>query len=110
VANHPQALKRHRQSLVRRIRNRHYKTLAKSQVKTLRTAIEAGAKSEEIESLFRTTESTLHRIAQKGVIKPNAANRRIARLAAAVSRGATKVEEAPAAAPKKARARRAKKK
>ena len=87
MANHPQALKRHRQSLKRRARNRHFKTLLKGQVKKLHAAINDGADKETIENLFRTAAGTLDRVAQKGVIKSNTASRRIGRLAKAVARG-----------------------
>ncbi len=94
MANHVQALKRHRQSLRRRARNRHYKTMMKGVVKDLRTAIDEAKPKDEIEALYRKAESTIHRVAQKGVIKPNAANRTVGRLAKAILRG-------PQAAPKK---------
>lgn len=87
MANHPQALKRHRQSLKRRARNRHYKTVLKNTVKSLRNAINEGKDAETIEGLLRHASSTAHKVAQKGVIKANTANRTVARLARAVTRG-----------------------
>lgn len=87
MANHSQALKRHRQSLKRRQRNRHYKTLVKNTVKSLRAAINEGKDPETIEGLFRSASSLVHRVGQKGVIKANTANRTVARLAKAVTRG-----------------------
>ena len=84
MANHPQALKRHRQSLKRRARNRHYRSLVRGAVKRLRTAIDEGADQSAIDGLFRNAERTLHRVAQKGVISSNTASRKIGRLAAAV--------------------------
>ena len=84
MANHPQALKRHRQSLKRRARNRHYRTLVRGAVKRVRAAIEEGSDKTVVEDLFRTAERTLHRVAQKGVISANTASRKIGRLAAAV--------------------------
>ena len=98
--NHPQALKRHRQSLKRRARNRHFKTLVKNTVKNLRSAINEGKDEATIEELFRKASSTVHRVAQKGVIKPNTANRTVARLAKAVTRGPV---EAPKPRSKKKR-------
>ena len=84
MANHPQALKRHRQSLKRRARNRHYRTLVRGAVKRVRIALEDGSDKAVVEGLFRTAERTLHRVAQKGVISSNTASRKIGRLAAAV--------------------------
>ena len=86
MANHPQALKRHRQSLKRRARNRHYRSVMRGTVKKVRTAIEEGADKAALEELFRSAESTLHRIARKGVIGRNTASRKISRLASAVQK------------------------
>jgi small subunit ribosomal protein S20 len=86
VANHPQALKRHRQSLKARARNRHYRSVMRGAVKKVRAAIEEGADKAALEGLFRSAESTLHRVAQKGVIGRNTASRKISRLAAAVQK------------------------
>lgn len=87
MANHRQALKRHKQSLTRNLRNRHYKATVKTAVKKLRTAIQEERPSEEIEALYRDAASMLHRVAQKGVMKANTADRRVARLSKAVTAG-----------------------
>ena len=87
MANHPQALKRHRQSLTRRARNRNYKTIIKGQVKKLRTAINEEVDPAELETLYRTAASTIHRVAQKGIISSNTANRTVGRLAKAITAG-----------------------
>jgi len=87
VANHPQALKRHRQSLRRRARNRQYKTMMKNAVKKLRTAIDESADAATVEEFYRAAASTIDRVAQKGAIKQGTASRRIARLALHVSTG-----------------------
>ena len=42
MPNHEDAKKRHRQSLERRARNRHYKKTVRSRVKDVRTAAAAG--------------------------------------------------------------------
>jgi small subunit ribosomal protein S20 len=101
VANHPQALKRHRQSIKRRTRNRHYKTLVKNTVKGLRAAINEGKDSETIEGLLRSASSLVHRVGQKGIIKPNTANRTVARLAKAVTRGPVEAHKPKSKAAKK---------
>lgn len=87
MANHKQAIKRHKQSITRRDRNRHYKTTMKSAVKRLRAAINESAPEDQIQLLYKDAQSTIHRIAQKGVIKENAANRKVGRLALAITRG-----------------------
>lgn len=87
MANHPQALKRHRQSIERRTRNRHYKTQVKGAVKKLRAAIDEQADEATIQGLYRAAASTLDTVAKKGVIKPNSAARKIGRLAKAITAG-----------------------
>ena len=86
MANHPQALKRHRQSLKRRARNRYYRSVMRGAVKRVRAAIDEGAEQSVLDGLFRTAERTLHRVAQKGVISSNTASRKIGRLASAVDK------------------------
>jgi small subunit ribosomal protein S20 len=87
VANHPQALKRHRQSLRRRNRNRHYKSVMKTAVKKLYTAIDDSVDPQTVQELYRSASSTIDKTAKKGVIKPNTAARKIGRLAKAITAG-----------------------
>ena len=83
MATHADAIKRARQSEVRRQRNRQYRTQLRNQIKVIRSAIDEGdvAKAEE---LFPQVTRTLHRTAQKGVIHTRNADRRIGRLARAI--------------------------
>ena len=94
MATHVQAIKRHRQSLKRRDRNRDARSEMKTSIKNLRTAIEEGTPKEKLEELFRTTESIIARTGRKGVIKKQTVARRVSRLATAVA-------NAPETAPKK---------
>ena len=87
MANHRQALKRHKQSLVRNARNRHYKTLVKNQVKRLYAAINESKPEAEIADLYKSAASVIHRVAGKGIIPRNAADRKVGRLAKAITRG-----------------------
>jgi small subunit ribosomal protein S20 len=81
VANIQSAIKRHRQSLKRRARNRHYKSLMKGQIKSLRLAFEdKDAAREETLVMLRATTSIIAHVAQKGVIKAANASRKISRL------------------------------
>ncbi len=87
MANHAQAIKRHRQSLERRTRNRHYRTRVKNAVKKLHTAIDEKQDEATIQGLYREAASIIDKVAKKGVIKSNTAARRIGRLAKAVTAG-----------------------
>jgi len=83
MATHKDALKRHRQSLKRRARNRHYRTMMRNRVKAVRTAVDEGDLPAAQEA-FKEAMSVIHRVASKGVIHRNQAARRISRLNAAV--------------------------
>ena len=84
MANHADAIKRNRQNLVRRQRNRSYRATMRNQVKAIRAAIEAGD-AEKAQELLPTVTRTLHRTAQKGIIHRKNADRRISRIARAVN-------------------------
>ncbi|MBN1832936.1 MAG: 30S ribosomal protein S20 [Deltaproteobacteria bacterium] len=85
MANHKSALKRARQSEVRRVRNSGYKSNAKKAVKVLRAAVANGSAEEAKEGLARTT-SLIQKSVSKGVIHKNTASRKISRLARQVNR------------------------
>ncbi|NDV20525.1 30S ribosomal protein S20 [Pseudodesulfovibrio sp. JC047] len=85
MANHKSALKRHRQSLKRRARNRISKTRIKNTVKTVRMAIEEKDVAKALEALKDAT-SLLDRAARKKVIHQRQAQRRIARLQVAINK------------------------
>jgi len=84
LANHKSALKRHRQSLKRRARNRISKTRIKNTVKAVRLAIEEKDSAKALEAL-KEASSILDRAARKNVIHSRQAQRRISRLQAAVN-------------------------
>jgi small subunit ribosomal protein S20 len=77
------AKKRHRQSLVRRTRNRAAKSAIKTQIRKLREAIAAGdVKTGEAE--FRLAAKRLDRAAAAGIVHANLAARVKSRLSAAL--------------------------
>ena len=79
MANHKSALKRARQSEVKRLRNRSYKTKIKNAVKAVRTV---SAKVPEVaKEKLAAAMSILHKSANKGIIHKKQAARRISRLA-----------------------------
>ena len=80
MATHRSALKAHRQSLVRRARNRHYRTMVRKAVKTFRSAV-AGSDVEGAQTAFNKAESVIRRVAGKGIMKSKTADRSISRMA-----------------------------
>jgi small subunit ribosomal protein S20 len=76
---HPSAIKRHRQSLKRQIRNRTILSQVKNKVRKLRETVDDGNPA-AAEAQLRAAIKELNKAATKGVIHRNAASRRIARL------------------------------
>ncbi len=79
MAKHASALKAHRQSLAHREHNRQFRSRLRSALKAVRLAIDgndlAGAKT-----ALRETISLIDKMAGKGIIHQNAANRHKSRL------------------------------
>ena len=85
MATHKSALKRARQSRIRRLRNLGYKTKAKKAVKEMRNAVANNSADEARESLIRAV-SIIQKTASKGVMHKNTASRKISRLARQVNK------------------------
>lgn len=83
------AVKRHKQSLKRRARNRHVRSTVKSVVKELRAGIAENA-GEKAAELLRNAESVIARAGSKGVLHKKTASRKVARLAKAVHKATAK--------------------
>lgn len=84
MANHPSALKRHRQSEKRRVRNQAIKSHLRHLVRDVRAALDGQDAANAAEHLG-AAERALDKAASKGVLHRNSASRRISRLARAVS-------------------------
>jgi small subunit ribosomal protein S20 len=84
MANHPSALKRHRQSLKLKALNQSNRHKLKTQMRKLRTAIETG-KPDEAKTILPGTFSLIDKSVQKGVIKKNTARRYKSRLTKSVN-------------------------
>jgi len=96
VAEHPSALKRHRQSEKRRLRNQAIRTHLRHLVRVVRAAIVARDAERAADTLLRAARA-LDKAVTKGVLHRNTAARKIARLAHAVHQlGATRAPQ-PAA-------------
>ena len=85
MANHKSALKRDRQSKVRRLRNRINKTKMKTSVEQLEAAVEAGSGEQAVKALQNAT-SVIQKTASKGSIHKKTASRKVSRLAKSVNR------------------------
>lgn len=85
MANHPSAIKRHKQSLKRRQRNSAIKTRVRHLVRAVRNAIAANDAAAAQRTLTETTRE-LAKASSKGVYHRNATARRIGRLSRAVAR------------------------
>ncbi len=83
-----QAMKRHRQSLKRRARNKYYKSTMRTFVKRVRAAAAAGDAKASREALARAL-PIIDRVAGKGIIHKNTA----ARLKSRLTRLVAKVEQ-----------------
>ncbi len=84
MANHPSALKRHRQSEKARLANRSTRAKLRTMVRQLREAVATGDKDGAAEKLREST-SQLHKAASKGVLHRRTAARQAGRLAKSVS-------------------------
>lgn len=79
MANTKSAIKRNRQNIKRRARNRVFRGAARRTVKTARLAIETG-NVEEARTATMAAVSALDKAAEKGVLHKNNASRRKGRL------------------------------
>ena len=80
------AAKRHRQSLKKKIRNRHIRSTVKTAVKEVRTAVAESA-ANVVETLSKAV-STVARAGSKGVLHKKTVARKVARLSKAVLKAA----------------------
>lgn len=84
MANHKSALKRARQNVVRRERNKTGRTRIKNLVKNLRIA--ASEKSgDDLSAQMTETQAAIDMVAKKGIIHQKTAARKISRLSKLVN-------------------------
>jgi len=82
-------IKRHKQSLKARARNRHVRSTVKTAVKDVRSEIAKGP-GEKCDELLRNATSILERAGSKGVLHKKTASRKVSRLAKAVHKATKK--------------------
>ena len=81
------AAKRHRQSLKRRVRNRHIRSTVRSAVKEVRAVVEERSAANAGETLSKAA-SIIARAGSKGVLHKKTVARKVARLSKAVHKAA----------------------
>ena len=94
MANHKSALKRNRQSLVRRERNRMNRTRVKTVVKKIDAAIEVEGSVEKAQEALIIAVPIIERAAVKGAFHKKTASRKISRLTKRVNNFAKTKESA----------------
>ena len=94
MANHKSALKRNRQSLVRRERNRMNRSRVKTAVKKVTTAIEVEGSVEKAQAALVAAVPVIERAAVKGAYHKKTASRKISRLTKRVNAFAGSKESA----------------
>lgn len=85
MAHHSSAIKRARQNLKRRARNRHQRSTLRTAVKKYRDLLTAN-KREEAASEYTSVQQAIDHAVSKGLIHRNAAARYKSRLAAALKK------------------------
>ena len=85
MANHKSALKRNRQSLVRRERNRMNRSKVKTAVKKVDTAIEVEGSVEKAREALDAAVPIIERAAVKGAFHKKTASRKVSRLSRKVN-------------------------
>ena len=88
MAKQSSAQKRHKQSLKKRIRNRHVRATVKSATKDVRAAIDEG-RIEKVAELVSEAASVIARAGSKGVYHKKNVSRKISRLARAAHKAAS---------------------
>ena len=79
MANHKDAIKRNKQNIKRRARNRHYRSMMRNQIKRIEHALEDGD-IKRAEERLPAAVSVIHRVALKGIVHRKQAARRVSRL------------------------------
>jgi small subunit ribosomal protein S20 len=94
LANHKSAIKRNRQSLERRDRNRAVKTRVKNVVKEVNAAIAQGQAADEVQAVLKSAIPVIQRAGVKGTFHKRAASRKVSRLTKRVNKFVQGLESA----------------
>ena len=85
MADHKDAIKRNKQNVKRRERNRHYRSMMRNQIKRIEHALDDGD-IKRAEEQLPSAVSVIQRVAQKGIIHRRQAARRVSRLYKSIER------------------------
>lgn len=85
MANHKSALKRDRQSKIRRLRNRMDKSTMKTAIRKVEEALVAGSE-EQAKDALQIAIPVIQKVAAKGTIHKNNASRKVSRLTRRVNK------------------------
>jgi len=94
LANHKSAIKRNKQSLLRRDRNRANRTKVKNAVKKVDAAMEVEGSVEKAQEALLAAVPIIERAATKGAFHKKAASRKVSRLTKRVNKFAGSKESA----------------
>jgi small subunit ribosomal protein S20 len=89
VASHASALKAHRQSVVRREKNRQFRSKLRTALKSIRTAVDSN-EVEKAKGQMNEAASLIDKMASKGIIHDNAAARYKSRIQLGLNKAAAK--------------------
>ena len=89
MASHASALKAHRQSVVRREKNRQYRSQLRGALKTIRAAVTAND-IDKVQRQMAEAASLIDKMSGKGIIHDNAAARYKSRLQISLNKAAAK--------------------
>ena len=84
MANHQSAVKRARQNIKRKARNKHYKLSVKKQLKSFLVTLEGKVK-EKVGEEFKNLTKAVYKCASKGIIPQERASRIVGRFAKRVN-------------------------
>ncbi len=88
MANHKSAVKRARQNVKRRERNKIIKTRVKNVTKNVRLSVQQKEGHEIASEILDNAKSVIDKAAKRGVIHKNTASRKISRLTKLVNKAA----------------------
>ena len=94
MANHKSAIKRNRQSLERRARNRANKTRLKTAIKAVDAAMAEGQGADKVQAALVAAVPIIQRAAVKGTLHKKNAARKVSRLTKRVNKYGKQAESA----------------
>lgn len=85
MAVHPSVIKRHRQSLTKRLKNQEAKSRIRTLIKKVRRAIELQDR-DGVSAQLKEVNRALRKAVSRGILKPNTASRWLSRLSRSAHR------------------------